>query len=146
MMDKQSILENVQNDLNQPNQPWEVSVQGDTIIASWKWMDATFFSPAEINDEIKEFKFIVTLLDNSKWSEKDTSVEKNVSVGANGISFGKSSFSGHQVSKSFTIGFGKDNSTGEVGIIKAKFDSSEIKEAVRNYLKNCGWKKKGIFG
>jgi len=146
MMDKQSILQNIQNDLNQQNQPWEITIQGDSIIASWKWSDATFFSPTEINDEVKEFKFIVTLLDNCKWSEKDVSVEKNTNISGNGVTFEKSFFSGHQVSKSFTIGFGKDNSTGEVGVVKTKFDTTVIKKSIRDYLTKCGWKKKGFFG
>ena len=42
-MDKQYILQNIQNDLNKPNQPWVVTVQGNSIVAYWKWMDATFF-------------------------------------------------------------------------------------------------------
>lgn len=66
MITKQSILENIQTDLNQSNQPWEVTIQGDSIVATWKWMDATFFSPNDITNEIKEYKFIVTLLDNYK--------------------------------------------------------------------------------
>lgn len=145
-MDKQVILQNIKNDLNKPNQPWEISIEGNSIVAYWKWMDATFFSPNDVTNEIKEYKFIVTLLDNSKWSEQDASTQSNVSFNGNGLSFGTSSFSGNQVSKSITIGFGKDNSTGKVGIIKSKFDTSIIKNAIRNYLTNCGWKKKGLFG
>lgn len=146
MVDKQSILQNIQNNLNHANQPWQIIVQGDSIIASWKWMDATFFSPNDVTNEVREYKFIVTLLDNAKWSEKDISVQSNVNMNGNGLSFGKSAFIGQQSSKSFTIGIGKNNSTGEVGIIKTKFDTSEIKKAIRDYLTNCGWKKKGFFG
>ena len=146
MVSKESILQNVQNDLNKPNQPWEVSVEGDSIIAYWKWMDASFFSPNDITKEVKEYKFIVTLLDNSKWSEKDISTQSNVSFNGSGLSFGTSAFAGKQVSKSFTIGLGKDNTSNTVGVVKAKFDTTEIKKAVRDYLTNCGWKKKGFFG
>jgi len=146
MVNKQMILQNVQNDLNQSNKPWEVTVQGDSIIAYWKWMDATFFSVNEVTKEVKEYKFIVTLLDNFKYSEKDISVQNNVSFDGNRVSFGKSAFSGHQTSKSFTIGFGKDNQSNEVGIIKNKFDTKEIKKEIREYLKKCGWKKKTLFG
>ena len=146
MVDKKTILQNVQNDLNQTNRPWEINVQGDSIIASWKWMDATFFSPNDVTNEVKEYKFIVTLLDNAKKTKKDINVQSSSSINGNGLSFGKSAFVGHQVSKSFTIGFGKDNSTDEVGVIKAKFDTSEIKKTIRDYLTNCGWKKKGLFG
>lgn len=146
MVNKEAILQNVQTDLNKSNQPWEVTIQGDSIIATWKWMDATFFSPTDITNEVKEYKFIVTLLDNCKWSEKDISVQNNTSINSNGLSFGKSAFVGHQVSKSFTIGFGKDNTSNEVGVIKSRFDTSEIKKTIRDYLTKCGWKKKGLFG
>lgn len=145
-MEKQQILQNAQATLNQPNQPWEVTVQGDSIVAYWKWMDATFFAPNEISDETKEYKFIVTLLDNHKWSEQDSSSQKKASFSGNGLSFGTSTFSGHQTSKSFNIGLGKSHGAGEVGMINSKFDSQMIKNAVRSYLTNCGWKKKGFFG
>ena len=34
-------------------------------------MDATFFSPNEITNEVKEYSYIVTLTDKGKWTEKD---------------------------------------------------------------------------
>lgn len=145
-MDKQYILQNIQNDLNKPNQPWVVTVQGNSIVAYWKWMDATFFSPTDITNQVKEYKFIVTLLDNNKWSEKDISTQSSSNINKTGLSFGKSSFVGHKVSKSIKIGIGKDNNTGKVGIIYSKFDTSIIKNAIRSYLTNCGWKKKSLFG
>lgn len=146
MINKQTILQNIQNDLNRANQSWQVVVQGNSIIASWKWMDATFFSPSSITKEVRDFKFIVTLLDNGKWTEEDVSSQSKVNVNKNGISIGGSSFMGNQTTKSITIGIGKNNSTGELGVIKSKFDTSEIKNAIRNYLTKCGWKKKGFFG
>ena len=91
-MEKQEILENIENDLNQENLPWKIAIEGDSIIATWKWMDATFFSPGQIDDEIKEYKFIVTLLDNSKWSEKDISIAKNIGIDEKGVSFWKNIF------------------------------------------------------
>lgn len=145
MKSKEELLQNAQMELNQPNQAWEVSVEGDSIVAYWKWMDATFFAPTEITDEVKEYRFTVTLLDNGKWSEKDNSKARNINFEKGKISFGTSSFSGHQTEKSFTIGLGKDRLTNETGLIVNKFDTSIVKNAVRNYLTKYGWKKKGLF-
>lgn len=146
MVDKQTILQNIQSDLNQPDRPWEVTIQENSIVATWKWMDATFFSPSNITNKVKEYKFIVTLLDNCKWSEKDISHQDKTQINGGGLSSSKSIFIGSQTQKSFSIGFGKDNNTDKVGIIKNKFDTNEIKKVIRDYLTKCGWKKKGFFG
>ena len=147
---KQQVLFDAPNALNRPDQPWQVAVQGDSIIAYWKWMDATFFAPAEINDETKNYSFTVTLSDNGKWKEVDKTEEKSKSVSMSGgtLSFGSSSstFKGKQTQKSFSFGVGKDNQTGQVGVIGFKFDTSLVKNAVRGYLTQCGWKKAGMFG
>lgn len=148
MLEKQEVLNNAEGELNKEDQPWSVKVEGDKIIATWKWMDATFFAVNEARDEDKEYEFIVTLKDDGKWKEEDKLGEKfsKLDFKDGKLSFGSSSFSGTSVQKNITIGFGKNNATGEVGIIKAKFDTSIIKKAVRDYLINCGWKKAGLFG
>lgn len=148
MVEKQKVLQDAEKELNKDEQSWSVKVEGDSIIATWKWMDATFFTLSEVKDEDKEYKFIVTLKDNGKWKELDKTVEtsKGINAKSGKISFGTSSFSGKSVQKSITIGFGKNNDTGEVGIIKSKFDTSIIKKAIRDYLTSCGWKKAGLFG
>lgn len=146
--EKQKVLQDAENMLNKQEQPWSVVVEGDSIIATWKWMDATFFSTAEVTDEEKEYKFIVTLKDNGKWKETDQSQEKtaNINMKDGKISFGSSAFIGNSVQKNITIGLGKNNETGETGIIKFKFDTKIMKEPIRQYLINCGWKKAGLFG
>ena len=146
--EKQKVLQDAESSLNKQDQPWSVVVEEDSIIATWKWMDATFFSTNEVNDELKEYKFIVTLKDNGKWKETDQTKEKTTSVNVQDgkITFGNSSFIGASTQKNITIGIGKNKHTNETGIIKFKFDTSIIKEPIREYLTNCGWKKAGIFG
>lgn len=146
-MNKQEILQNAPNVLNNKEQPWEIHIEGDSIIGTWKWMDATFFGTSKITDEEKEYKFIVTLNDNGKWIEKDYKKEKETNVDfSNGkISFGTSSFNGNTTQKSFQIGIGRNNQTNETGIVSFKFDTNIIKEPIRNYLKANGYKKKGLF-
>ena len=149
-MPKQQILAEAMNALNRPDQPWQVSVEGDAIVARWKWMDATFFGPQEINEETKAYAFTVTLHDNGKYKELDTKEEKSSGVsmsgGTIGIGMSKSSFKGKATQKSFEFGLGKNNQTGEMGFVGFKFDTTVVKSAVRGYLESCGWKKAGLFG
>ena len=147
---KQAVLAGAAAALNHPNQPWEVVVQGDSIVAHWRWMDATFFSPAEVNDAVKQYTFAVTLSDHGTWKEHDTTEEKSSGVSFSGgkLSFGSSTkkFSGHTTQKSFSLGVGRDNQTGQVGVVGNKFDTSAVKNPIRNYLTANGWKKAGLFG
>ena len=71
MKSKEEILANIVNDLNVSEKNWTMSIEENRIIAYWKWKDGTFFSTESITDEVKEYKFIITLLDNGKWKESD---------------------------------------------------------------------------
>ena len=150
MTDKQTVLANAPGALNKLDRPWEVTVEGDSIVARWKWMDATFFSPHEISDETKQFTFTVTLTDKRTWKELDRTENKTSGVKMSGgkLSFGSSSssFSGKTNQKSFSFGAGKNNQTGEVGLIGFKFNTTDVKQPVRDYLLACGWKPAGMFG
>lgn len=148
--DKQAVLSEAPGALNRPDQPWEVVVEGDSIVARWKWMDATFFAPNEVNNETKEFTFAVTLTNKGTWKEMDTTKQKSGGVQfKNGsLSFGTSSstFKGKTNQKSIQFGLGKNNQTGEVGLVGFKFDTTTVKQPVRDYLTACGWKKAGLLG
>ena len=147
-VEKQKVLQDAANILNNSNQPWSVIVDGDSIIATWKWMDATFFSLNEVTDSEKNYKFVVTLKDNGKWKEIDTAESKSSNLDfKNGkLTFGTSSFVGNSVQKNITIGFGTNKDNNESGLLKFKFDTNILKEPIRNYLISCGWKKAGLFG
>lgn len=148
--EKQSVLQNAPNALNRPDQPWQVTVEGDAIVARWKWMDATFFAPHEVTSETKDYAFTVILGDNGKWKEVDRTEQKSSGVNMSGgkIGFGASSqkFIGKTSQKSFSFGTGVNNQTGEGGFIKFKFDTTLVKKPIRDYLESCGWKKPGLFG
>jgi len=150
MSEKQAVLANAPGALNRADRPWAVTVEGDSIIARWKWMDATFFAPHEVNDETRQFTFIVTLTDNRTWKELDKTQNKTSGVKMSGgkLSFGSSShsFSGKSNQKSFTFGAGKNNQTGEAGFIAFKFNTTDVKKPVRDYLTAYGWKQAGLFG
>lgn len=150
MLDKTKVLENAPNTLNKSDQPWEVTIEGNSIVGRWKWMDATFFEPTEVNDATKDFTFTVTLDDKGKWKEMDKTKEKtqNIKMNDGKLSFGSSSsaFKGKTTQKSFEFGMGKDNKTGDVGLVGFKFDTAMVKKPIRDYLTSCGWKKAGLFG
>lgn len=147
---KEKVLYDAVYVLNKQEQPWVVTVEGDAIVARWKWMDATFFAPHEINDETRNYSFTCRLDNKNKWRELDTkeSKSKNVKLSGNTIGFGtsKSTFKGKTSQKSFEFGIGKNNQTGDIGFIGFKFDTNIVKKSVRDYLAYCGWKKAGGFG
>lgn len=147
MKSKEEVLNNALIVLNKSDRPWEVTITNNSIVARWKWMDETFFAPNEITNEVKEYNYTVTLTDKGKWIEKDNTIEieKNINFGEGKLEFGSSNFSGYTVGKSITIGFGKNNDSGKIGIQKFKYDTSIIKNEIKNYLQECGYKKKGLF-
>ena len=148
--DKQTVLNRAPGALNRPDQPWEAVVQGDSIIARWKWMDAAFFAPHEVSNEVRDYTFTVTLDNKGKWKEIDKTEQKSsgVRMSGGGLSFGSSTstFKGKTSQKSFSFGTGVNNQTGEAGLVGFKFDTSAVKQPIRGYLTSCGWKKAGLFG
>ena len=143
---KQQTLQNAPGALNRPDQPWQVTVEGDAIVARWRWMDATFFSPQDVTAEVRDYTFTVTLSDKGTWRELDRSKAKSLGGGASGFGGSASTFIGKQNMKSFEFGLGKNNQTGEAGLISFKFDTTAVKQPIRAYLTACGWKKAGLFG
>ena len=140
-VEKQKLLKDAMVVLNNDNQPWKVIIEGDSIIAKWKWEDARFFSATGLTESVKNFTFKVTLDDNGKWHEMDIVDEKKtkIDLSSGKMSFENSFFNGKTSRKTITIGVGQNKETGEVGVVKSNFDTSIIKEPIRNYLKKCGW-------
>ena len=148
-MEKQQVLQGAVQALNGDDKPWAVTVEGDSIVGRGKWMDARFFSPASITNEEREYIFTVTLKDNGKWQEIDKATNKasGVSFSGGSLSFGSSSssFKGKMSQKSVSFGLGQNKQDGSIGIIKSSLDTSLIKDSVRRYLTQCGWKKAGLL-
>lgn len=133
--------------LNGDDKKYSVTVEGDKIITTVKWMDAVFFAPDSVTDEVRQFKFIAKLNDNNTWLEIDESKSVKKSAGMGGLSMNYSSFKGKEISFNKTIGIGKNREDGSVGVIKIEFNSEEYKKPVSEYLASCGYKKtnKGFF-
>jgi len=148
--EKNSMLYHAANMLNRPDIPWVVTVEGDSIVARWKWMDAVFFAPHEITEEVRSYTFTVTLIGEGKFKEHDSTEDtsKGISMSGGTIGVGASSnkFSGKKSQKSFQMGIGKDNESGKFGIISFKYDTTQVKNQIRSYMEANGWKKAGLFG
>ena len=149
-LDKQAVLAQAPFVLNRPDQPWVVTIEGDSIVARWKWMDAYFFSPQEVTDEVRDYTFTVTLSDKGTYKEHDRTEEKEKSIKMEGgkLSLGTSSnsFMGKTNRKSFEFGIGQDKQSGEVGLVGFKYNTTSVKQPIREYLTSCGWKQAGLFG
>lgn len=133
--------------LNGDDKKYSITVEGDKIITTVKWMDAVFFAPDSVTDEVRQFKFIAKINDNNTWLEIDESKAVKKSAGIGGLSMNYSSFKGKEISFNKTIGIGKNREDGSVGVIKIEFNSEEYKKPVSEYLASCGYKKtnKGFF-
>ncbi|MDL2218279.1 hypothetical protein LJC27_06435 [Christensenellaceae bacterium OttesenSCG-928-M15] len=132
--DKSKVLADAPTALNKPEQPWEVKIEGDSIIANWKWQDAAFAATRAT----KDFTFTLTLNDKGKWKERELLGE--TSRQGRSMTLGKTS----QKSIEFSIGKKKDGE--KVGINEiSSMDTGTIKRAIRDYLTSCGWKKAGLF-
>ena len=145
--EKQKVLTDAPGALNKPDQPWEATVEGDSIVARWKWMDATFFALTEITNEVKEYTFTVKLDDKGKYKELDRAEESSASARMSGgkLGFGGSSstFMGKTGRKSIQFGLGKNNQTGEIGIVGFQFDTGTVKKPIRDYMAANGWESAG---
>lgn len=145
-MNKEQLFEQALA-LNGNDKKYVITVEENKIITRVKWMDATFFSPGSVSNEMREFEYTVEIATNGKYRELDKSVSASKSLNSNGASYNKSIFVGKQISFDKTIGVGKNKQDGETGIINASFNSEEYKAPVRNLLKDFGYKKKmGILG
>jgi hypothetical protein len=97
----------------------------------------------ESTDIIIVGKYTVTLLEGNKYKEHDNTNETSAGFNKGKIGLSFNGFSGQTYIKSITTGIGKNNTSGEGGIIKFDFDTNRIKNPIRNLLKENGWQKKG---
>jgi hypothetical protein len=138
--------------LNDPNEPFTYTVEGDTIVGIWDIVKATSLYPTEIEHVDKQYAITVEL-DQDKstfdFNEKKTSTEASGDADG-GFSFKKEGFSGKSSSKEFSFSFGGVNKTDE-GVsmepVVYSFETSRIKEPLFTFLEQHGWKrKKGLLG
>jgi hypothetical protein len=148
-IDKAAVLGGAEGALNRPGQPWVVYITGDSIVGRWKVEDPEFFNPLDLTDDDKVYTFTVTLSDKGTYKEVDVTEETSQGFSLSGgtLNFGKSSdsFKGKTNQKSFSLGLGK-KPDGSLGLVSGRFDTTLVKQPIRDYLTACGWKKAGLFG
>lgn len=137
---KDELLKNCVKDLYSPDLPWEISVEGDAIIGRIDWKNTTSFSFAKVSNELKNFEYRVNLTDDYKFFEVMVEKERTGSVSPAGASLHYSYFYGISLRyyKSFEVGI--NNKTGETGIIKTEFSTQEIRDKIRHYVEERGYK------
>ena len=128
--------------------PFVVSVENGKIVARWRWKDGYFlqFPDVKITKEVEDYECIVELLPDGKYKMTDKTSQTSAAAGAGGLSLEKKVFVGKSVSFHKEITIGKKNDTGESGIVSFDFNSEKIHSPLKNFLANCGYKKKGLFG
>ena len=147
LVDKRQVLSDATVALNRDDLPWQVTVEGDSIIGRWRWMDARFFSPNSVSDNHKEYSFTVTLKDNGKWEEFDKKEEKSskIKFGGGNLAVGAGSYI-KTSPKAISFGIGQTKKDDSFGAEQSTLYTVLIKAAIRGYLAQCGWKKYGLFG
>jgi len=137
--------------LNRPGQPFAYWVEGNSIVGRWLWQDQTLFNPMSVTDEVRTFAFTCELQQDGTYKEHITEVQRETSLttgdGTIGLSFGGNSFHGIGTHREFRAGMGRDNQTGQVGLVTASMNSELVKKPLRDYLAYYGWQpKKGFLG
>ncbi len=145
-MNKEQVKQSAFSRFNNPNNFFTVEVNGDDLIFTWNWKNATLFGMTSISQENREYKYIITLFDNNKYKDRSIDTNKNINVSPGNISFGNSLFTGKQFGVHKEIGIGRNNQTNETGVQMFDFDTRKIQKPVQNFLNECGYTKKGIFG
>ncbi len=129
--------------LNGDDKKYVITVEDDKIVTRVKWMDAVFFSPTSVSDEMRDFEYTVKVNDNGTYNEIEKYVSSSKSAGVGGLSWRKNVFVGKRKQFSRTIGLGIDKQKDEPGVIvDVTFNSEEYKDPVRTLMKTSGYKKK----
>jgi hypothetical protein len=112
------------------------------------WEDQTVWPVTSVTQAVQEFRFIVTLNSDGSYTERTQETSTAMTVGRApgggvGLGFSKSGFSGNSSRKEFSW------TPGQKGM-QTEIDSTMLKQPLRDYLANQGWKKKGglskLFG
>ena len=145
-MTKAMVFQNAIQYFNTGAYPFVAGIQGDKLVFTWDWKNALIVGLApSIKNEHAYFKCVVDIIGDKKYKITDISGSTTKSVGVNGISMKKDFRMGKQFGMNKTIAIGKDKNNNKVGVVTFDFDSRRIHGPVKQFLENCGLKKKGLF-
>lgn len=142
MMPINEVLANAVNDLTKEDEPWIISTEGNSIIARINWKNTTNISFVEINNEMQNFEYCINLFDDYKYTEGTESTTDTASIELGSTSANHSAFYGLELRDFHSIEFGVNHNTDEKGIIKTNFTTDEIRDRIRQYVEERGYKRK----
>ncbi|KAA1376304.1 hypothetical protein [Aeromicrobium fastidiosum] len=144
--------------INDPQEPFVFTVEGDRIIGAWDIVKATTLYPSALEVEHVDEDYRITVeLDADKGTydvtENRTSTTGSADIDGDTLKLGgeKQFFSGKSTSKQFNVSFGgitkKDDEPLTVAPLVYSFETSRIKDPLFAFLEQHGWKrKKGFLG
>jgi hypothetical protein len=136
--------------LNDPDQPFTFTVEGDRIVGRWDIVRATSLYPTEVTHLDKKYRIEVELdEDEHTFDFDEVKTDTHASAGGDGLHFGKDVFKGKSSSKEFSFELGGVNKT-DAGVsmdpVVYSFETSRIKEPLFTFLEQQGWqRKRGFF-
>ena len=136
--------------IDDPQQPFTFTVDGDTIVGQWDIVRATSLYPTEVTHLDKKYRIVVELdPDTSTYEFNEKKRSTSARVDGGGLSFGTEGFSGKSSSKEFSFELGGINKT-EQGVsmnpVVYSFETSRIKEPLFTFLEQHGWtRRKGLL-
>jgi hypothetical protein len=141
--------------INDPQEPFAFTVEGDRIVGAWDIVKATTLYPTALEVEHLDEDYRITVeLDPEKgtydFTENRTSTTGSADVDGDTLKLGgqKQFFSGKSTSKQFNFSFGgitKKDDEVTVAPLVYSFETSRIKEPLFAFLEQHGWKRKKTF-
>lgn len=128
--------------------PFEVrntsTPQANQFECVWNWKNAIVASTQGITDEQRMFKAVYTIYPNGSYTVQDISTATNKGFGGGKFSFGKSFFKGKQIGMHKEIAIGRNNQTGQMGLMTFDFNTEKIHKPVEEVLASYGLTKYGM--
>lgn len=140
VLPKETVLNNCITDLNNEKEPWIITVENDSIVAKINWKDTTNLSFTGITKDMENFEYRLTLNDDHTYSETMITSSGTTTFGPTTYSADRSFFIGTSLRHFESFEIGIDNKTGEKGVIKTKFSTDEIRDKIRYYVEERGFK------
>ncbi len=137
--------------LNRPTAPYQIisgKKEGVDLIAEWKIVDAKWYQIFAKAGMKKVFK-IYMKLDADKHHVRTVDREYTLKwvAGIPSLSFSVTAFRGQQSSVEFGTAYAFTEEFKPGQVYKYRFSTGEIKKPIKEAVKQCGWKYKGVaFG
>lgn len=142
-----SIYENARNYFVSIHPEWLCTIEEDILIIQLNWQNSTFFNGRGLSHFDRTYRHIIKVFPDGKFMTTDLNVTDETAVGVGIINISQQVFSGKSWNYHYEKEFGRDNNTGEVGILTYKFNTSDIQKPVKEYFKSIGLQYKAIsFG